>query len=63
MGTHRKGAPEAVAGRVEYELPEPRHGNLSRNKGYSNHALERTLFVLEKREIVRFSGQKKVVHR
>ncbi|KAI0044377.1 MCM-domain-containing protein, partial [Auriscalpium vulgare] len=26
-------------------------------QGYSNHALERTLFVMEKREIVRFSGQ------
>lgn len=26
-------------------------------QGYSQHALERTLFVLEKREIVRFSGQ------
>lgn len=32
-------------------------------QGYSNHALERTLFILEKREIVRFSGQKKVIHR
>ena len=32
-------------------------------QGYSAHALERTLFVLEKREVVRFSGQKKVVHR
>ncbi|KAI0063102.1 MCM-domain-containing protein [Artomyces pyxidatus] len=32
-------------------------------QGYSSHALERTLFVMEKREIVRFSGQKKVVHR
>ncbi|TDL28779.1 ATP dependent DNA helicase [Rickenella mellea] len=32
-------------------------------QGYSSHALERTLFVLEKREVVRFSGQKKVVHR
>ncbi|KAI0670194.1 ATP dependent DNA helicase [Trametes maxima] len=32
-------------------------------QGYSSHALERTLFVLEKREIIRFSGQKKVVHR
>jgi DNA replication licensing factor MCM5 len=26
-------------------------------QGYSNHALERTLFVMEKREIIRFSGQ------
>lgn len=26
-------------------------------QGYSNHALERTLFILEKREIIRFSGQ------
>ncbi|KAL5535173.1 MCM5 [Sanghuangporus sanghuang] len=33
------------------------------NQGYSSHALERTLFVLEKREVIRFSGQKKVVHR
>jgi DNA replication licensing factor MCM5 len=32
-------------------------------QGYSQHALERTLFVLEKREVIRFSGQKKVVHR
>ncbi|KAG2155398.1 MCM-domain-containing protein [Suillus clintonianus] len=32
-------------------------------QGYSSHALERTLFILEKREVVRFSGQKKVVHR
>ncbi|EIW86402.1 MCM-domain-containing protein [Coniophora puteana RWD-64-598 SS2] len=32
-------------------------------QGYSSHALERTLFVLEKREIIRFTGQKKVVHR
>ncbi|KAJ2928801.1 hypothetical protein H1R20_g8207, partial [Candolleomyces eurysporus] len=28
-------------------------------QGYSSHALERTLFVLEKREILRFSNQKK----
>src|SRR6267142_1874140 len=26
-------------------------------QGYSNHSLERTLFVLEKREVIRFSGQ------
>lgn len=32
-------------------------------QGYSSHALERALFIMEKREIVRFSGQKKVVHR
>ncbi|KAF9015018.1 MCM-domain-containing protein [Cyathus striatus] len=32
-------------------------------QGYSSHALERTLFILEKREIIRFTGQKKVVHR
>ncbi|KAH7929390.1 MCM-domain-containing protein [Leucogyrophana mollusca] len=32
-------------------------------QGYSSHALERTLFIMEKREVVRFSGQKKVVHR
>ncbi|KAH6917588.1 ATP dependent DNA helicase [Coprinopsis sp. MPI-PUGE-AT-0042] len=32
-------------------------------QGYSSHALERTLYVLEKREILRFSNQKKVVHR
>lgn len=32
-------------------------------QGYSSHALDRTLFVLEKREVIRFSGQKKVVHR
>ena len=32
-------------------------------QGYSNHALERTLYILEKREVIRFSGQKKVIHR
>jgi DNA replication licensing factor MCM5 len=32
-------------------------------QGYSQHALEKCLYVLEKREVVRFSGQKKVVHR
>ena len=26
-------------------------------QGYSSHALERTLFIMEKREIIRFSGQ------
>lgn len=25
--------------------------------GYSSHALERTLYIMEKREIIRFSGQ------
>ncbi len=30
---------------------------------YSEHSLERTLFVLEKREIIRFSGQKKIIRR
>lgn len=33
------------------------------HQGYSQHALERALWVLEKREVVRFSGQKKVVNR
>jgi len=32
-------------------------------QGHSNHALERTLYILEKREVIRFSGQKKVIHR
>ncbi|KAL7285743.1 hypothetical protein ACG7TL_000850 [Trametes sanguinea] len=32
-------------------------------QGYSSHALERTLYIMEKREIIRFSGQKKIVHR
>lgn len=26
-------------------------------QGYSSHALERTLYIMEKREIIRFSGQ------
>ena len=33
------------------------------HQGYSQHALERALWVLEKREVIRFSGQKKVVNR
>lgn len=32
-------------------------------QGYSQHALERALYVLEKREVIRYSGQKKVVNR
>ncbi|KIK05555.1 hypothetical protein K443DRAFT_675113 [Laccaria amethystina LaAM-08-1] len=32
-------------------------------QGRSSHSLERTLYIMEKREIIRFSGQKKVVHR
>ena len=32
-------------------------------QGYSLHGLERTLFVLEKREVIKFTGQKKIVHR
>lgn len=32
-------------------------------QGYTQHALERCLFVMEKREVIRFSGQKKVVVR
>ncbi|KAJ7596619.1 MCM-domain-containing protein [Mycena floridula] len=32
-------------------------------QGFSSHALERTLYILEKKEIIRFSGQKKVVQR
>lgn len=26
-------------------------------QGYSSHALERTLYILEKKEVIRFSGQ------
>jgi DNA replication licensing factor MCM5 len=32
-------------------------------QGYSQHALEKCLYVLEKREVIRFGGQKKVVNR
>jgi len=32
-------------------------------QGYSQHALEKCLYVMEKREVVRFGAQKKVVHR
>ncbi|KIM28949.1 hypothetical protein M408DRAFT_329001 [Serendipita vermifera MAFF 305830] len=32
-------------------------------QGYSAHALERTLFVMEKSEVIRFQGQRKVVCR
>lgn len=32
-------------------------------KGYTAHSLERTLYALEKREVIRFSGQRKTVHR
>lgn len=33
------------------------------SQGYPQSALDRVLFVLEKREVIRFSNQKKVVHR
>jgi len=32
-------------------------------QGYSQHALERTLYVMEKREIIKFTSQKKVILR
>lgn len=32
-------------------------------QGFEQHALERVLYVLEKREVIRFSNGKKVVHR
>lgn len=32
-------------------------------QGYAQHALDRILYVLEKREVIRYSNQKKVVHR
>ena len=32
-------------------------------QGFSSHSLERALFVMEKRELIRFSGQKRIVHR
>lgn len=32
-------------------------------QGYTMHALERTLYILEKREVLRFTGAKKTVHR
>ncbi|KAK4699943.1 hypothetical protein P7C70_g6310, partial [Phenoliferia sp. Uapishka_3] len=32
-------------------------------QGYTRHALERTLYILEKREVIRFSGGKKSVSR
>jgi len=33
------------------------------NQGYSQHALEKTLYVMERRESIRFGGQRKVVNR
>jgi len=32
-------------------------------QGYTAHALERALFILDKREVIRFSGQRKQIHR
>lgn len=32
-------------------------------QGYTAHALERALFILEKREVIRFSGQRRQIHR
>ncbi|ORY76848.1 MCM-domain-containing protein [Leucosporidium creatinivorum] len=32
-------------------------------QGYTQHALERTLYILERREVIRFSGAKRTVHR
>ncbi|KAF8321331.1 MCM-domain-containing protein [Clavulina sp. PMI_390] len=32
-------------------------------QGFEQHSLDRALYVMEKREIIRFSNQKKVVHR
>ena len=32
-------------------------------QGYSQHSLERTLMVLDRREVIRFSNQRKTLHR
>ncbi|CAE6514261.1 unnamed protein product [Rhizoctonia solani] len=32
-------------------------------QGFSNHALERALFILEKREVIRYTAQRKVINR
>jgi DNA replication licensing factor MCM5 len=32
-------------------------------QGYTSHALERTLYVLEKKDVIKFTNQKKVVQR
>jgi DNA replication licensing factor MCM5 len=32
-------------------------------QGFSSHALERALFVLEKREVIRYTAQRKVINR
>lgn len=34
-----------------------------RNQGYSVHALERTIFALEKSDVLRYASQKKVIRR
>ncbi|KAN0065320.1 minichromosome maintenance protein 5 [Thecaphora frezii] len=33
------------------------------SQGYTNHALEKTLFILEKRDVIRFSNQRKALTR
>ncbi|GAK67742.1 MCM-domain-containing protein [Moesziomyces antarcticus] len=33
------------------------------SQGYTNHALERTLFILEKRDVIRFTNQRKMLTR
>ncbi|KAG8709308.1 minichromosome maintenance protein 5 [Ceratobasidium sp. 395] len=32
-------------------------------QGFSSHALERALFILEKREVIRYTAQRKVINR
>ncbi|PWN20495.1 MCM-domain-containing protein [Microstroma glucosiphilum] len=44
-----------AAGRLRSEFCE--------GQGYTTHALERTLYILEKRDVLRFSNQRKVVTR
>ena len=65
-----KGQMESIEKELKRRLPigwSTSYASLTREfvtqQGYSQHALEKSLFVLEKREVVRFSGQRKVVHR
>ena len=65
-----RGQIESIEKELKRRLPigwSTSYASLSREfvaqQGYSQHALEKCLYVLEKREVIRFGAQKKVVHR
>jgi hypothetical protein len=58
-----EGVCDAAGVSAGFSSPRRAPSRLSRLNRYTQHALERTLYILERREVIRFSGAKRTVHR